>query len=153
MYLMAVQLQPQYLLVMIIYPPIHLLMLRLPPAPSPRPHRSGSQSCQCTRNISWKGHHTSTIPPVPPPPFSTILPVPPSLVQKVEAGAYIEFGDLVLSHLGFEETAGSKSKQHPVTSIAEWLQTLLYMCLSSPENNLNRYLIDGLPDSHVEGQQ
>ena len=58
----------------------------------------------------------------PPPPGSTIPPVPSSLVQKIEAGALIEFGDLVPSNLGFEETAGSKSKQHPVTSIAEWLQ-------------------------------
>ena len=35
---------------------------------------------------------------------------------------FIEFGDLVLSCLSFEETTGCKSKQHPVTNIAEWLQ-------------------------------
>ena len=46
----------------------------------------------------------------------------PSLVQKIESGAYIELGDLVPNHLGFEETVGSKSKQHLITNISEWFQ-------------------------------
>jgi len=40
-----------------------------------------------------------------------ILPVPPSLVEKIESGQFVEMGDLVPSHLGFEETAGFKSIQ------------------------------------------
>ena len=56
-------------------------------------------------------------------PGSSIPPVPPSLIQKIESGAFIELGDLVLNHLGFEETVGSKSKQRPITNISEWLQT------------------------------
>ena len=55
-------------------------------------------------------------------PGSSIPPVPPSLVQKIESGAFIELGDLVPNHLGFEETVGSKSKQQPITNISEWLQ-------------------------------
>ena len=50
------------------------------------------------------------------------LTSPPSLVQKIESGAFIELGDLLSNHLGFEETVGSKSKQHPITNISEWLQ-------------------------------
>ena len=53
---------------------------------------------------------------------SSIPPVPPSLVQKIESGAFIELGDLVPNHYGFEETVGSKSKQQPITNISEWLQ-------------------------------
>ena len=53
---------------------------------------------------------------------SSIPPVPPSLVQIIESGAFIELGDLVPNHLGFEETVGYKSKQHPITNISEWLQ-------------------------------
>ena len=55
-------------------------------------------------------------------PGSSIPPVPPSLVQKIESGAFIELGDFVPNHLGFEEIVGSKSKQHPITNISEWLQ-------------------------------
>jgi len=31
-------------------------------------------------------------------------------------------GDLVPSHLGFEETSRSKSKQRTITCVSEWLQ-------------------------------
>ena len=55
-------------------------------------------------------------------PGSSIPPVPPNLVQKIESGVFIELGDLVPNHLGFQETVRSKSKQHPVTNISEWLQ-------------------------------
>ena len=53
---------------------------------------------------------------------SSIPPVPPNLVQKIESGEFIELGYLVPNHLGFEETVGSKSKQCPITNISEWLQ-------------------------------
>ena len=55
-------------------------------------------------------------------PGSSIPPVPPSLVQKIESSAFIELGDLVPNHLGFKETVGSKPKQHHITNISEWLQ-------------------------------
>ena len=44
------------------------------------------------------------------------------IMMSLESGAFIEFGDLVPNHLGFEETVGSKSKQQPITNITEWLQ-------------------------------
>ena len=44
------------------------------------------------------------------------------LVEKIEAGKFVEMGDPVPSHLGFEETAGSKSKQRLITNVSEWLQ-------------------------------
>ena len=138
---MAVQIQPQYLLIVIIYPPpstttqsIHLYLdyhntSKVLCNPCPPPLTSAGQDLNHVNVLATThGRATtplppsSTIPPVPPPPGSTIPPVPPSLVQKIEAGAFIEFEDLVPSHLGFEETVGSKSKQCPVTSIAEWLQ-------------------------------
>ena len=53
---------------------------------------------------------------------STIPPVPSKLVEKIEAGKFIEMGDPVPSHLGFEETAGSKPKQRSITNVSEWLQ-------------------------------
>ena len=67
---------------------------------------------------------------------SSIPPVPPSLVQKIESGAFIELGDL---DLGFEETVGSKCELHPITNISEWLQAFAVysMYLLYPESNSN----------------
>lgn len=48
--------------------------------------------------------------------------MPPNLVAKIESGHFVETGDLVPSHLGFAESAGSKPKQQTVANISEWLQ-------------------------------
>ena len=53
---------------------------------------------------------------------STILPVPPNLVAKIVSGQFVEMGDLVPSHLGFGECAGTKAKQQAVANISEWHQ-------------------------------
>jgi len=53
---------------------------------------------------------------------SAIPPVPQSLVEKIETGKFIEMGDLVPSHLRFEETSGSKSRQRTITCVSESLQ-------------------------------
>ena len=51
-------------------------------------------------------------------------PVPSILVAKIESGKFVEMGDLVPSHLSFEETAGAKSKQRCIANISEWLQAI-----------------------------
>ena len=66
---------------------------------------------------------------------STIPPVPSNLVEKIEAGKFIEIGDLVPSHLGFEETAGSKPKQRSITNISKWLQAFtIYVSVISKKH-------------------
>ena len=73
-------------------------------------------------------------------PGSSIPQVPPNLVQKIESGVFIELGDLVPNHLHFEETVGSKSKQHPVTNISEWLQAFTVYVSVIAKCNPNVYL-------------
>ena len=69
---------------------------------------------------------------------STIPPVPSNLVEKIEAGKFIEIGDLVPSHFGFEETAGSKPKQRSITNISEWLQAFtIYVSFVSKKHVLD----------------
>ena len=58
-------------------------------------------------------------------PGLSIPPVLPSLVQKIESSTFIELGDVLPNYLGFEETVGFKSKQHPITNISEWLQAFM----------------------------
>ena len=53
---------------------------------------------------------------------SSIPPVPPNLIAKIESGKFVEMGDLIPSHLGFEEIVGAKSKQRSVTNNSKWLQ-------------------------------
>jgi len=53
---------------------------------------------------------------------SSILPVPSSIVAKIESGKFVEMADLVPNHLGFENTAGTKSKQRAVANISECLE-------------------------------
>ena len=83
-------------------------------------------------------HHVDLIPgnfvdatirthPTPPnqieniPTGMVLPPVPTSLVEKSESGAFIEIGDLIPTHLGLDDTARSKLR-HSVTNISEWLQ-------------------------------
>ena len=55
-------------------------------------------------------------------PTGTVLPpVPTSLVEINESGAFIEMGDLIPTHLGLDDTACSKLRCF-VTNISEWLQ-------------------------------
>ena len=86
-------------------------------------------------------------------PGSSIPPVPPSLVQKIESGAFIELADLVPNHLGFKETVGSKSKQRPVTNISEWLQAFAVCVHHQQKATPTCTRLDGLPDSYVGSQQ
>ena len=43
-------------------------------------------------------------------------------MEKIEPGQFVEMEDLVPTHLGFEESTGSKTKQRSVANIFEWLQ-------------------------------
>lgn len=61
---------------------------------------------------------------------TTIPPVPLKFVEGIVSGVFNEIGDLVLTHLGLEESARSKLKQHTCTSVYEWLQAFaVYMSL------------------------
>ena len=42
--------------------------------------------------------------------------------EQVQSGAFVEMGDLVPTHLGFDENTGTKSKDHSITHVSEWLQ-------------------------------
>ena len=55
--------------------------------------------------------------------------VPPNLVQKIEAGAFIEMGDLVPNHLNFEDSTGSKSKHHQISNIAKCFPAFAIYCM------------------------
>ena len=109
----------------------HTLNLFCTPPPQPSgldldhvnilPQNRRRAPCPTTSSVTSILTPGSSIPPVLTP-GSSIPPVSPSLVQKIESGAFIELADLVPNHLGFEEIVGSKSKQRPVTNISEWLQ-------------------------------
>ena len=50
-------------------------------------------------------------------------PIPPNLVEQIEAGAFVEMGDLLPSRLGLDDGAKSIQKHHLITNITEWLQS------------------------------
>ena len=52
---------------------------------------------------------------------TVLSPVPTSLVEKIESGAFIKMGDLIPTRLGLDDTVCSKLR-HSITNITEWLQ-------------------------------
>ena len=84
-------------------------------------------------------------------PDSFIPLVPPRLVSKIQSGAFEEMGDLVPTHLSFEDTAETKLKHWPVTNISEWLQVFaVYVSVVIARKQIKRRL--DLTNSHSRGQ-
>jgi len=85
-------------------------------------------------NVLQSRRRISPLPTNQPPVIlgSAIPPVPPSLVEKIETGKFIEMGDLVPSHLGFEET---NQNNEPLHVHQNGYRHLLSMYLLLPRSN------------------